>query len=69
MFQALLIKFDVPHAVISLLDSSRSFMFNNDVFFCEMVLLITFLSKTRIKFIYVNITCVYLTEFTLAEPN
>ena len=34
-----------------------------------MVLLIIFFYKTRINFIYVNITYVYETEFTLAEPT
>ena len=34
-----------------------------------MVLLIIFLSKTTISFIYDNITYVYVTEFTLAEPT
>ena len=43
--------------------------FNNDVFSCAMVLLIIFLSKTRINFNYVNITYVHVTEFTLAEPT
>ena len=49
--------------------------FNHDIFSCAMVLLIIFLSKTRINFIYVNITYVYVTEFwnyvpsTLVESN
>ena len=43
--------------------------FNHNVFSCAMVLLIIFLSKTRINFIYVNITYVYVTEFTIAEPT
>ena len=34
-----------------------------------MALLIIFLSKTRINFIYVNITYAYVTEFTLAEQS
>ena len=34
-----------------------------------MVPLIIFLSKTRISFIYVNITYVYVTESKLAEPT
>ena len=42
--------------------------FNYDVFSCAMMLLIIFLSKTRINFIYVHITYVYVTEFTLTEP-
>ena len=42
--------------------------FNHDIFSCAMMLLIIFLSKTRIKFIYVHITYVYVTEFTLTEP-
>ena len=33
-----------------------------------MALLIIFLSKTRLNFIYINTTYVYVTEFTLAEP-
>ena len=40
---------------------------NNEVFSCAMVLLIVFLSKT-INFFNVNITYVYITEFTLAKP-
>ena len=40
--------------------------FNHEAFSCAMVLLITFLSKTRINFIYVNITYVYVAEFRLA---
>ena len=43
--------------------------FNHDVFSCAMVLLIISLSKTRINFIYVNITYVYVTEFMLAVPK
>ena len=43
--------------------------FDHDVFSSAMVLLIIFLSKTRINFIYVNITYVHVTEFTLAEPT
>ena len=42
--------------------------FNHGVFFCAMALL-NIISKTRINFIYVNITYVYVTEFTLAEPT
>ena len=42
--------------------------FNHEVLSCAMVLLIIFLSQTRINFIYVNITYVYVTQFTLAEP-
>ena len=34
-----------------------------------MVLLIIFLSKTKINFFYVNITYVYVTEFALAEQR
>ena len=40
---------------------------NNEVFSCAMMLLIVFLSKT-INFFNVNITYVYITEFTLAKP-
>ena len=43
--------------------------FNNDVFSCAMVLVIIFLPKTSINFIYVNITYVSVTEFALAESN
>ena len=43
--------------------------FNLDAFSCTMVLLTIFLSKTRITFIYVNITYVYVTEFMLADPT
>ena len=43
--------------------------FNNDILPCVMVPLIIFLSKTRISFIYVNITYVYVTESKLAEPT
>ena len=40
---------------------------NNNVFSCAIVLLTIFLSKIRINFIYVNITHVFLTDFTLAK--
>ena len=34
-----------------------------------MVLLIIFLSNATINFLYVNITYVYVTELTLADPT
>ena len=43
--------------------------FNHDVFSCAMVLLIMFLWKTRINFIYVYYTYAYVTEFTSAEQT
>ena len=39
------------------------------VFSCGMVLLVRFLSRTRIHFIYVSITYAYVIEFTLADPT
>ena len=44
--------------------------FNHDVFSCAMVLLIMFLQKIRINFIYVYYTYAYVTEFTsLSKRN
>ena len=51
------------------ISSSGQLYFNHDAFSCAMVLLIIFLSKTRVNFIYVNITDACVAELILAEAT
>ena len=50
------------------LQAGRSY-FNYDFLSCAMVLLIIFLSETRINFIYVDVTYVYVTQFTFLSKR